>query len=167
MKKASISLFLAATISLSALTVSGQKADFSGSWKLDRSRSIIPEYTAVLVKITIGFAGDSLLTERVYDIGDGQEYPFKENLTLDGREYKITIYEMPRTAKAVMSEQENAVMLESTIIVEGSGGTENFVSAETWKVDKASGTLTISFKNKMSGGESEGSFIFTPADAIK
>src|SRR5512143_2832491 len=87
------------------LPASGQKDDYTGIWKLDREKSMIPEYTPVLLKLTVTVKGDSLLTERVYDTGDGSEYPFEENVTLDGKEYNFNVYNMPRKTKAFISDQ--------------------------------------------------------------
>jgi len=83
----------------SAYNLSAQKADFNGNWKLDMTKSTLPEYTPILIRIEVRISGDSLLTERFYNTGDGQEYPFNENLTLDSKEHNITIYDMPRKSK--------------------------------------------------------------------
>jgi hypothetical protein len=160
MKKVIFLIFLLTLVIASAFTAIGQKSDFTGTWKLDRTKSILAENFPNLVKISVRINGDSLLTERVYDTGDGQEYPFTENVTLDGIEYNITIYEMPRKTKASWSEQDGSLILESTTTYNGDTGPQDFISKETWKVDKANNTFTISFKNKSSGGESEGAFFF-------
>jgi hypothetical protein len=155
-------LFMALTIA-SSIQVSGQKADFNGSWKLNIAKSTMVEY-ANLVRIDVQIKGDSLLTERYYDTGDGQEYPFTEKLTLDGKEYNITIYDMPRKAKASFSDVDGSVIVESTITFNGDSGPEDFVSKETWTTEPTNKILTISFKNKISGGETEGAFIFNKAE---
>lgn len=155
-------LFLSAT-----LTVSGQKSDFNGTWVLSRAKSTLPENQPVLGKITINIKGDSLLTERVYDGEDGQEYPFSENLTLDGKELQLTVYEMPRKIKAVLSDQAATVNLESTTTFNGQGGLSDFISRETWKVDKATKTLIINYKNTMSGEESNGDLVFVKSEEGK
>jgi len=155
-------LFVALTIA-SALQVSGQKADFNGSWKLNIAKSTMVEY-ANLVRIDIQIKGDSLLTERYYDTGDGQEYPFTEKLTLDGKEYNITIYDMPRKLKASLSDPDESVIVESITTFNGDNGSEDFVSKETWTIDAANKILKISFKNMMSGEETEGAFILNKVE---
>ncbi len=131
-----------------------QKPDFTGNWKLDATKSTLPEYTPVLTRITVSVKGDSLLTVRYYDTGDGQEYPFTENVTLDGKEYSITIYDMPRKTKASASAEDGSFYVESTTSTQGG----DFVSKETWKTDPSNKVLTISFKNIMEGNEGTGSF---------
>jgi hypothetical protein len=144
--------------------VAAQKDDYNGIWKLEREKSVIPEYFPVLVKITVTVKGDSLLTERVYDTGDGSEYPFNENVTTDGKEYENNIYNMPRKTKAFFSESDSLLNFESTTTYEGSTGPDDLNSKEIWKTDKATNTFTISFKNKSAMGENEGSFFFVRSE---
>jgi hypothetical protein len=164
MKKITLIITLIAFAIASALPVAGQKTDFNGTWKLDRTKSTLAENSPTLVRIDVTIKGDSLLTERYYDTGDGQEYPFTENVTLDGKEYNITIYDMPRKTKASWSEQDGAVNLESTTTFNGDAGSENFVSKETWKADIANKILTINFKNNISAGEVTGVFLFNKSE---
>lgn len=144
----------------SAIPVAGQKTNLAGTWKLDRSKPGLSEYSLLLVDLNVLIKGDSLLTKRTYATGEGQEYPFTENVTLDGKECKITIYDMPRKSKAVWSEPDGVLNLESTTTYNGSNGSEDFISKEVWKVDNANKTLTISFKNSSSAGQSDGAFIY-------
>lgn len=156
------SLFLAVTV-----TATSQKTDFQGTWKLDRTKSTLPANMPTLIGITINIKGDSLLTERVYDSMDGQEYPFTENLTLDGQESKITIYDMPRKAKAGMADQDSTLNHESTTTFNGPDGTADFLSKETWKVDKTTNILSINFVNTISGTEENGVFVFNKVEPVK
>jgi hypothetical protein len=72
----------------------------------------------------------------------------------------MIIYEMPRKIKASLADQEATLIFESTTTFNGSGGNEDFVSKETWKVDKATGILTLGFVNKTSAGEAPGSLVY-------
>ena len=167
MKKVKFFVFLSVLAIFYTFSVSGQKTDFSGSWRIVREKSTLTEFTPTLVRLNIEIKGDSLLTERVYEGGDGQEYPFNENVTLDGIEYSITIYDMPRKAKATWSEPDSALIVETTTTFNGDSGPEDFISKETWKVDKENNTLVINYKNKLSAGESEGAFFFNKAEETK
>jgi len=162
MKKTTLMFTLMAFAIAFSIQVSGQKADFDGSWKLDESKSTLPQFPVILVKIDVTIKGDSLFTERFYDTGDGQIYPFTENLTLDNKEYLITIYDMPRKAKAAWS--EGGLSLESSIVINGDSGPDNFISKETWSADAANKTLSINFKNSTSAGEESGVFFFNKAE---
>ncbi len=164
MKKTKFIILLIAVAFISSIQMTAQIADFNGTWKIDRTKSTLVEYTPVLTRIDIKVNGDSLLTERHYEAGDGQEYPFTENMTLDGKEYNITIYNMPRKTKASWSEQDGILIVESTTTFTGDSGTADFISKESWKIDKTNNTFTISCKNKMAGNDSEGAFIFNKAN---
>ena len=159
MKRTIFFMLLTVFTIATGLNISAQIADFNGTWRIDRTKSILMEYTPVLVRIDVKISGDSLLTERYYDTGNGQEYPFTENVTLDGKEHAITIYEMPRKTKASWSEQDGLLILESTTTFTGAAGVQDFISKESWKVDKTTNTITISCKNKVGTGEFEGAFI--------
>ena len=159
MKKFKFFILLSACAILSTITVLSQKRDFSGSWKIDALKSTMPDYLT-LARINIEIKGDSLLTERVYQGGDGQEYAFHENITPDGKLSSIIIYDMPRKSKAIWSEQDGSLLLESTTTFNGQYGPEDLISRETWKIDKDNNTLIINFKNKMSSGEFEGVLVF-------
>lgn len=164
MKRTMLFVLLLAFAIASSLTVSAQKSDFNGTWKLDRTKSTLVEYTPILTRIDIKITGDSLLTERYYDTGDGQEYPFTEKVTLDGKEHSMTIYEMPRKIKALWSEQDGSVIVESTTTFMGDMGSQDFISREAWKVDMTSNTCTISFTNKLGENGSAGAFILNKAN---
>ena len=160
MKKLTLFLIFGVIFFGYSSTLTGQRTGFRGLWKLDMNKSTLIEYTPKLIKISVQLIGDSLFTERTYEGGDGQEYPFNENVTLDGKEYNITIYDMPRKAKASWSDADSAIIIESTTMFTGDMGTDDFISVETWKTDNSKQKLTITFKNKTSGGESEGIFVF-------
>lgn len=164
MKRKILLVTLIATFILSISPVSGQTNDLTGKWKIDRTKSSISEYYPTLVRLDIQFRDNTVFTERVYDTGDGQEYPFTENIPLDGKPYSLVIYDMPRKSKAVWLNKEGILNIESTTTFNGSNGTEDFVSNETWKLDKDKNTLSVSFTNKTSAGESSGSFVYTKAE---
>lgn len=146
------------------VTATGQKSDFQGTWKLDRAKSTLPANMPALIGITINLKADSLLTERVYNSMDGQEFPFTENISLDGKESRITIYDMPRKAKVGLSDQDATIILESTTTFNGQDGTADFVSKETWKVDKATNILSINYVNAIAGTEEKGVFVFSKGE---
>ena len=160
MNKIISSVILSVLVLLISNSVTGQKSDFNGTWKLDLSKIPATGNFPVLTKIIINIKGDSLITERFYNTGDGQVYPFDENLTLDGKENLITVYEMPRKSKATWKEKDIVLIHEATTTANGSNGPVDFKSTETWKVDSVNNILTISFKNNIFTEELTGSFIF-------
>ncbi len=133
-----------------------QKTDFAGEWKLNREKTVLAENQLFLSKVTIQIKGDSLFTTRVYENDNGEEYPFDENLTLDGKDCKITIYDMPRTSKASLSDVDGSIKVESKTTFYGDNGEEDLTANEIWKVDPDTKMLTVEFTNKISGNETTG-----------
>lgn len=150
--KTIITLFL--LLMVSTPSVFGQNSAFSGAWKLDNEKTTIAD-ELYLERITIRLTGDSLFTTRVYTDGY-EEYFFDENLSLDGKESKIYIYDMPRTSKASRSTSDGSLAVESKTIFYSDYGEETMAAKETWKVDKDGKTLTIGFTNSMSGVNTTG-----------
>lgn len=143
--------------------VTGQNPVFNGAWKLDMSKVPVTGNFPVLTKIIINIKGDSLITERFYDTGDGQVYHFNENLTLVGKEIMLTVYEMARKSKATWKEKDVVIIHEATTTANGSNGPVDFKSTETWSVNSDNNILTISFKNKVFTDELTGTFTFNKA----
>ncbi|HBE41562.1 MAG TPA: hypothetical protein DDW27_10240, partial [Bacteroidales bacterium] len=104
MKKALVFISLMVLTIIFTISAIAQKSSYSGTWKLDRTKSVVPEYTPVLTRITVTMKADSIFTKRYYDIGDGNEYPFDENLPLNGTNVSITIYDMPRKTNVTWSD---------------------------------------------------------------
>jgi hypothetical protein len=160
MKTKTISGLIFLFIFLTSLSGIAQKPSFSGEWKLNREKTALTDNQLFLSGITVQIKGDSLLTKRVYENANGEQYPFDENVTLTGKEAKITIYEMPRVTKATGVNTDGSINLESKTTFNGNSGEDNLVAKETWKVSSDAKMLTIEFSNKMSAGESGGTLYF-------
>jgi hypothetical protein len=135
-----------------------QKSDFSGSWKLDRNKSSVDGNSLFLAHITIKLKPDTLLTTRVYENGNGEQFPFDENISLDGRDCKIVIYDMPRTSSAVYSPKDGTIAIASKTTI--NGGAEDMIAKELWKIDESGKLLTLEFVNTTSGNDVTGKYTF-------
>jgi hypothetical protein len=135
-----------------------QNPKFNGEWKINMQKSVVPADQLYLSKISLQFKGDSLLTKRYYQSPDGQEYPFDENFSLDGKEAKIFIYDMPRTAKALKN-PDGSIVIETKTTFNNGSGEDNLTAKENWKVDNE-GKLIMDFTNQMSGQEFKGIFYY-------
>ncbi len=166
MKKIISTIIFSLVVLIFSDSAAGQKADFTGTWKLDMTKMPVTGNFPVLTRINIIIKEDSLLTERFYNTGDGQEYPFVEKLTLDGKEHMITVYEMPRKSMASWKEKDVILIHQSTTTAYGSNGPVDFKSTETWTVDNVNNILTISFRNTSNEGELTGAFIFNKSDKV-
>ncbi len=163
MKKQTIFTTILFLVFISVFNVSAQKGDLTGEWKINREKSVIPDNQLLLSKITIQVKSDSLITSRVYESGDGQEYPFDEKISLDGKENKLVIYDMPRTSTATHSDSDGSYTIASTTTFSGNNGMEDMVAKETWKLDNEAKFLTLEFTNKMSGNETTGTYYYEKA----
>lgn len=143
--------FILFTIALSA------QSQFNGTWKINKDKSNVPTDQLYLSQISVTIKGDSLLTTRTYTDPNYTEYPFEENMTLDGKEAKITVYDMPRVSKAQKGENGTIIVNSKTTFYAG-GGEDSLVAQETWKTDGKS--LSIDQVIQMSGQEFKGVFVY-------
>jgi hypothetical protein len=155
---------LVAVFLITSFNCYAQKPDFAGEWKLNREKTVLADNQLFLSKVTIQIKGDSLFTTRVYENGMGEEYPFDENLTLDGKDCKITIYDMPRTSKAFISDTDGSINVESKTTFYGDSGEQDMIAKEVWKIDPETKMLTVEFTNKVSDNETTGINYYTKAD---
>jgi len=159
MKTKTITGLVILLVFLTSLAVTAQNPDFSGEWKLNREKTALTDNSLFLAGITIKVKADSLFTSRVYENSNGEQYPFDENVTLDGKEGKITIYDMPRVTKATGVNSDGSIIVESKTTFYNNGSEDNLVAKEIWKI--ADGLLTIEYNNTMSAGAGTGTLYFT------
>jgi len=156
MKTKTLFISLILLIIVSSFSLSGQGTAFNGEWKINKEKTVLADGQLFLANIKLQIKNDTLFTTRTYQNDMGEEYPFDENLSLDGKEIKIFIYDMPRTSKASRSESDGSFNIESTTTFNGQYGEDNLVAKEKWMIDKAGKVLTIDFTNKMSDVETKG-----------
>lgn len=151
-------VFLMLSVSLFA---GKKKVDFSGKWVLDREKTEIAENSIFLTEIIIKQVGNSLFTIRSYENDyDGGVYPFDEDLTLDGKEYEIYIYNMPRTASAKWSDKGKSIIINSKVTFYGDQGDVDMISTETLTLKEKGTLLLINFTSKTGDEETEGIMYF-------
>jgi hypothetical protein len=160
MKTKSILTLISLLFILTSITTFAQKTDFSGEWKINKEKSLMGDSQLFLSRIKIQLKADSLLATRVYENVNGEEYPFDENLSLDGKEGKIVIFEMPRTSTATRSDNNTTILISSTTTFNGNNGQEDMIAKETWKVQGEGEMLALEFSNKMSGNETKGTYFY-------
>lgn len=161
MKTKTITVLVILLVFLTSLTVSAQKLDFSGEWKLNKEKTALTDNSLFLAGITIKIKADTLFTSRVYENANGEQYPFDEIVTLDGKEAKMTIYEMPRVTKASGVNSDGTIIVESKTTFYNGGSEDNLVAKEIWKIAGDTKLLTIEFTNSMSAGSASGTLYFT------
>jgi len=164
MKTKALVLLSILLFSLSFTTVWGQSQLFSGEWKFNREKSTNINNQLFLANITVLQKNDSILTTRVYENEYGEQYPFQENLPLNGKECKIVIYDMPRTARASFSSGNGLLNFESTTTFYGNSASDSLNIKETWNIQEGGQLLKIDYTSTYSGGSTSGTQYF---DKIK
>jgi hypothetical protein len=160
MRKKNNLTFVILLILVNSLPLPGQSLPFSGEWKLNREKTIPQFSQVILTQIKVQLKNDSLLTIRTYEAGNGDEYPFEENLSLNGKECRIIVYDMPRTSKATLSRQDGSINIESVTTFYGDNGEDNNKTNETWKSQDGGKTLSIFFTTSTSAGSLSGTQYF-------
>ncbi len=164
MKTKSAFSMLALLFMAISLTSNAQRSAFSGEWKLDREKTVIPENQLFLSGITFQLKGDTLYTTRVYENNYGEEYPFNENITLDNKDCNMVIYDMPRTSKAFFAENDSLLNVESKTTFNGENGEEDLIAKEIWKFDPVTGILSMEFTNTISGNDIKGTSFYKKSE---
>jgi hypothetical protein len=153
------SLLASLIIAVSVFAGDG-KTGYTGNWKIDKVKSSPSSSSLLLSEISFKVNNDSLQTMRTYESSNGETYTFNENLTLDSKEYKIVIYEMPRKAKAQWSEKGSSLLIESTTTFTRDSDDQNVTSIETWTLSESGNQLTYDFVTKTSEGSEKGILYF-------
>ena len=111
-KKLSIPVLFLFLLSFTSIGPRG-KVNFSGEWKLDREKTDLSDSPLYLSKIKISQEKDIMQTTRTYSNQNGEQYPFDEEITVDGEEREIAIYEMKRRTSAEWSEDGKNLIIKS------------------------------------------------------
>lgn len=116
-----------------AFTVTGQVADFSGSWKLNPSKSKLNEQFSMAPKeMILTLAENSLMVERHAEFQD-QKIVIKDNFTLDGKECKNEGWQgTVKKSVAAWSEDKKSLTVKTKIPMENSS---DFNLTETFRFD--------------------------------
>ncbi len=136
-------LFLIISLILFQIKISvAQNVNYCGEWKINKEKTgSDSDQQYSLSSIKINLTKDSLLTTRVYENANGEEYSFDENLSLNTKESDITVFGMPRTSKASLFGPDGILQIESTTVV----NSEKHSTKEIWSMEKDGKTLMVSF----------------------
>ncbi|HEY3388218.1 MAG TPA: hypothetical protein VGK38_01510 [Prolixibacteraceae bacterium] len=156
MKTKIFTLIFTLLLVITSFSLQAEEPGFTGEWNLNKGKTVLQGGQLFMSKLTVKVKGDSLFTTRTYETADGQEYPFDENLSLDGKESKIVIYNMPRTTKATRSNADGTFILDSNTTFNRDGQDVVMNSKETWKLEPGANMLTISVTTKMADTEFPG-----------
>jgi hypothetical protein len=141
---------------ISATVISGQVVDFSGSWKLNPSKSKLNEQFSMAPKeLILVQSGNTLSVERHSEFQD-QKFTIKDKFTLDGQECINDGWQgSKKKSVAAWSEDKKALVIKTKFPLENGG--EMSIS-ETYKLD--SSVLSIETSATSDWGTSSETYVF-------
>ena len=123
-----------------------QKSDFTGSWKLNESKSTLGEYGSRMVplKLTAQQDANTLVLDQVSKGRNDEERTTNAKFALDGSESENTVFQnFVRKSKSAWSADGKTLTINSVMNFERDGQKTERKSTETWKLSADGKTLTI------------------------
>lgn len=132
-----------------------QKANYSGTWTLNESKSNLGENRfRMSLKITATQDANALNLERLSKGRNDEDRITKEKYALDGTESENTVFQTTvRKSKATWSADGKILTINSTMTFERDGEKTEMKSSESWKLSADGKTLTIDSSMTMPNGE--------------
>jgi len=151
-KKLPVALIAAAFL-LSFTTVA-DKANFSGSWKLNEGKSELGEFGRFIPrKIKTEQKDDAITISKTAASFNGDEVTTTETLTYDGKTTETTVFGTAKKKSTVKwSDDGKSMAISYSIDVERDGNTMTFTGTETWSLSDE-GKLVLSTKSVSPQGE--------------
>ena len=156
----------AACISLcSAVAVHAQKADFSGSWKLNEPKSTLGQYTRMTPRtLKVNSQKDSLVIQRYSTSQDGTETNYTETLTFNGNPSESTISaNAKKKSTAKWSDDGQTLTINATIAFDRDGQSFEVQVVETWKLTEGGKVLTVASASTSQMGTNTTRLLFDKA----
>lgn len=161
-------IFMLVILGAFFLTISAafaQKANFSGTWGLNESKSNLGEnrFRASL-KITAAQEANALNLERLSKGRDGEDRITKEKYTLDGLECENPAFQNTvRKSKATWSDDGKILTINSVMSFERDGEKMEMKMIEAWSISEDGKTLTIQSTVTSSQGEMKQTRVYDKA----
>jgi len=139
-----------------------QNADFSGTWKLNESKSNLGEggFRGGSSSVTIHQEGNNLTTERAFVNRNGEEMKNTEKFTLDGKKCENTTRNQTRTTTVTWSEDGKMLTFSSVMVFERQGETMEIKSTEKWGLSDGGKSLTIDSTSQTPRGERKATLVY-------
>ena len=142
----------------------GGDLDFTGQWKLDKEKSEMSDVPLYLSQIKITQEGNNLQTTRTYSNQYGEQYPFDEEIVVDGKDREITIYEMKRSTTSSWSDDGKSLLIKSITKYYGNSGEEEIVTDETWNLLDKGKAISVKYSIVTVNGKYSGTNHYVKAE---
>jgi hypothetical protein len=161
--KSLLTILIVSFLMLSGASVIAQNPNFTGSWKLNESKSTLPEmgFRRPATKITVKQDNIALNADRVSAGRDGEERVTKEKVTLDGKvSENVVMQDRTRKSTATWSADGKVLEIKSSMTFDMNGETREMKSSEKWKLSADKNTLTIEAITDGRDGEIKSTLVY-------
>lgn len=149
--------FLLALFIFSAFTIKSERANFSGHWQLNESKSELGQFANYATKtIQADQQESSIAISRTAASFNGDDMTTKEVLTFDGKEVETVLFgESKKKATASWSDDGQMLTITYTLLLDFNGQTNEISGKETWTLADDGKTLISQNKSSSSFGDLE------------
>jgi hypothetical protein len=160
MKK--LSIFLIAPALLFSFASLPEKANFSGEWKLNESKSDLGQSAAWAPrKIKVEQKDDVITITKTAPSFAGGDVTMAETLPFDGKEVETTVYEnSKRKATGKWSDDGQTFTITFNIMFDFSGQTMEVKGTEAWVLADGGKTLVTQINSSSSYGEVQAKAVY-------
>jgi hypothetical protein len=157
------SFLLIVPLLTSSTLPAGKKANFSGTWILNETKSDFGEYGRMMAsnKIVIVHKGKNLSMERFATSPEGESYNYIENYTLDGKEcVNSPAPEFKKTSTAGKSEDKKGLVINSKIELSFEGMEMTIMTVENLSLQEDGKVMVIKSTASTDYGDMEVSMVY-------
>jgi len=149
-----LSLVLISTF-LFAFTLKNYKTNFSGSWKLNESKSELGQFAQFAVRtIKADQKEESITVTRTSPSFNGDEMTISETLSYDGKETETTVLEnSKRKSTAKWSDDGKTLNVNYVLLLEFNGQSMEIKGTEAWTLSDDGKNLTVQINSSSPQGE--------------
>ena len=143
------------TVFLLAFTSQPYKANFSGGWKLNESKSDLGQFGRFAVRsIKADQKDESISITRTQASFNGDDMTTTETLSFDGKETETTIFEnSKRKSTAKWSDDGKALTITYVLMLNFNGETTEIKGTEVWTLADGGATLVSQNSSSSSFGD--------------
>ena len=151
----SMIIFLLAPAFLLAFTSKADKANFSGDWKLNESKSDLGRMANFATRtIKANQKDDAITISRTAPSFNGDDFTTTETLTFDGKEADSKLFgNSTKKANAKWSDDGQTLTITYTLLLDFNGNTNEIKGTETWSLSDGGKTLTVQNNSSSSFGD--------------
>jgi len=151
----SVLVFLLAPAVLLAFKSKADKANFSGDWKLNESKSDLGRMANFATRsIKAEQKDDNIMIARTAPSFNGDNFTSTETLTFDGKEAESKLFgNSTRKSIAKWSDDAQTLTIAYTLLLDLNGNSTEIKGTETWALSDGGKTLTVQNNSTSSFGD--------------